>query len=135
MTSATYRIDAKQRHVAVKFPKKVNVAVIESYCNALRNNPIFSPNFSEIVDITEVEEIELAPDEMIRIADQVDPFAAEARRAFIVRTSVQNQNARMHKALRISKNLEVFRSQKEALAWIQSASGASAVRAIGKAAK
>lgn len=121
VNTAEYTIDRKQRQVTVKFPRKVTAATIERYSTVLRNNPGFAPDFAEIVDLTDVEELDLHPEEFIRLADEVDPFAPEARRAFIVRTSVQNHAARMHKALRTSKNLEVFRSREEAQVWINSA--------------
>ena len=113
----------------MKFARKVTVADIESYSRLLRSSPEFTPDFAEIVDLTDVEELDLHPDEFIRLADEIDPFGPEAKRAFIVRTAVQKHAARMHKVLRTSKNIEVFQSRKEALAWV------NAVRAKGKAAK
>jgi hypothetical protein len=70
------------------------------------------------VDLSQVEEIDLQADEFIRLADQIDPFSTDARRAFVARTSIQNHAARMHKILRTQRNIEIFRTVAEATRWI-----------------
>jgi hypothetical protein len=52
------------------------------------------------------------------LADEIDPFSPDVKRAFIVRNSVQNHAARMHKVLRTQRNIEIFRSVEEAELWI-----------------
>jgi len=98
--SAQLVVDPRRRLVAVKFGKKLTVADIERYSRHLQSNPSFQPNYSEIVDLSEVEELDLQADEFLRLADEIDPFSSEAKRAFVVRNSVQNHAARMHKVLR-----------------------------------
>ena len=115
-----YVLDPEKRLVSVKFGKKVTASDIERYAAALRVNPLFDPDFSEIVDLSEVEELDLQADEFIRLADEVDPFSLQAKRAFVVRNSVQNHAARMHKILRTQRNFEIFRSVGEAELWIGS---------------
>jgi DNA-binding CsgD family transcriptional regulator len=56
----------------------------------------------------------------LKLADEIDPFAATARRAFIARSSVQNHAARMHKILRGHKNVEIFGTMEAAEEWIRS---------------
>ena len=58
-----------------------------------------------------MEELDLQADELLALADKID-------RVFVVRTSVQNQAARMHKVLRTQRNIEIFRSLEEAERWI-----------------
>jgi hypothetical protein len=115
-----YVVDANRRLVSVKFGKKVTVADIEGYAAALRANPLFNPDFSEIVDLSHVEELDLKAEEFIRLADEVDPFSLQAKRAFIVRNSVQAHAARMHKILRTQRNFSIFHSAEEAEKWIGS---------------
>jgi hypothetical protein len=81
---------------------------VERYAILLRANPLFRPDFSEIVDLTEVEEVSLQGEEFLRLADKVDPFSYDAKRAFVARSSVQNHAARMHKILRTQRNIEIF---------------------------
>ena len=83
----------------------------------LRRNPLFRPNFSEIVDLTDVEEVDLQADEFLKLADVVDPFSLDSKRAFVARTSGQKHAARMHKILRSSRNIEIFATMEEAEEW------------------
>jgi len=83
-----------------------------------KKNPLTFDSYAEIVDLTEVEDLDLRADEFLKLADEVDPFSPDAKRAFIVRNSVQNHAARMHKVLRTQRNIEIFRSIEEAERWI-----------------
>jgi hypothetical protein len=116
--AARHDVDPERRLVIVTFGKKLTVKDIERYAAILRANPIFQPSFSEIADLSQVEEIDLQADEFIRLADQIDPFSTDARRAFVARTSIQNHAARMHKILRTQRNIEIFRTVAEATRWI-----------------
>ena len=111
-------VDIKRHVVTVKFRKKLTVKDIQRYSALLRSNAEFHPNFSEIVDLTDVEEFELQADDFLKIADEVDPFSTESKRAFVAQTSAQNYAARMHKLLRAQRTLEIFRTVKEAERWI-----------------
>ena len=106
------------RLVTVKFGKKLTFGEIERYAKRLQLNPSFQPVYSEIVDLTEVEELDLQADEFLKLADKTDPFSPVAKRAFVVRTSTQNHAARMHKALRTQRNIEIFHSVEEAERWV-----------------
>jgi len=113
-----YVLDPGKRLVSVKFQRKVTVHDIEKYAASLRADPRFKPEFSEIVDLTEVAEIDLQPDEFIRLADKIDPFSENARRAFVVRDEIQHHAARMHKILRSQRSFSIFRSIDAAKRWI-----------------
>lgn len=113
-----YNVDAEKKLVVVTFAKKVTVRDIERYANALQSDRSFDPTHSEIVDLTQAEELDLQAAEFLTLADKIDPFACEAKRAFVVRTAVQSHAARMHKALRTQRNIEIFTSREEAELWI-----------------
>ncbi len=117
-SSAELVIDVDKRIVVVRFTKRLTFDDIRRYAERLRSNPSFRPNYSEIVDLTEVEELDLNADEFLRLADEIDPFAPEAKRAFVVRTSTQKHAARMHKVLRTQRNIDIFGSIEEAERWI-----------------
>src|SRR6202043_2539380 len=108
--SAHYHVDPGKKLVSVKFGKKLTVRDIEGYVRWLKSHPSFQPAYAEIVDLTEVEDLDLRADEFLKLTDEVDPFSPDAKRAFIVRNSVQNHAARMHKVLRTQRNIEIFRS-------------------------
>jgi hypothetical protein len=90
-------VDPGRRLVSIEFGKTVTFADIERYAKQLRLNPLFQPEYSEIVDLTEVEELDLQADEFLKLADKIDPFSPAAKRAFVVQTLVQTHAARMHK--------------------------------------
>jgi hypothetical protein len=92
-------VDPGRRLVSIKLGKTVTFADIERYAKQLRLNPLFQPEYSEIVDLTEVEELDLQADEFLKLADKIDPFSPAAKRAFVGRTLVQSHAARMHKVL------------------------------------
>ncbi len=113
-----YALDPKKRYVFVRFRKKLTVGKIEKYAASLLADRLFDPDFSEIVDMREVEELDLNAAEFIRLADKVDPFSVRAKRAFVVRDEVQHHAARMHKILRTQRNFSIFRSLEAARRWI-----------------
>jgi hypothetical protein len=118
--SAQFVVDPGRRLVTVKFGKKLTVADIERYSKCLRLSPHFQPLYSEIADLTDVEELDLQADDFLKLADKIDPFSPEAKRAFVARNSVQHHAARMHKVLRTQRNIEIFDSVEAAERWIES---------------
>lgn len=113
-----HTVDRQRRLVMVKFKNRLTLREIERYSVLLRSNPSFHSSFSEIVDLTEVEEIDLDADDFLKLADEIDPFSTEAKRAFVARTSIQNHAARMHKVLRAQRNIEIFHTLEDAERWV-----------------
>ena len=98
--------------------RRVTIDALSQYARLLKENPSFDSTFSEIADMRAVQDIALEAKDMLKAADQVDPFSPEAKRAFVVRTPAQAHTARMHKALLSHRNFKVFRSFEEAEGWI-----------------
>ncbi len=117
--SFEFHVDVAKQLVRVKFAEIVTCEEIASYAKALRVHPDFKPTFAEIVDLREARYLDLEAADFLRLADHVDPFSGEAKRAFVVQTSVQNHAARMHKILRAERNIAIFHSLQEAEDWIQ----------------
>ncbi len=115
---AEYVLDARRKLVTVKFGTRLTFGDIERYAKLLQLSPQFRPTYSEIVDLTDVEEVDLDANEFLKLADKIDPFSPEAKRAFVVRTSLQSHAARMHKVLRTQRNIEIFQTVEEAEIWI-----------------
>lgn len=118
-TQVRFVIDLEQKLVVVKFGKTVTAADITGYVSRLLDHPSFDPDFAEIADLTEIEEMNLSAAEFLKLADEVDPFSHRARRAFVVRTATQAHAARMHKILRTQRNFEIFNSVEDAERWIK----------------
>ena len=117
---ARFSVDSQRQLVVVRFAKTLTAGDIERYAAQLRESRSFHPGFSEIADLRDVEKLDLKAEEFIRLADKVDPFSYEAKRAFVVRNSVQAHAARMHKILRTQRSFEIFYSHEEAEQWISS---------------
>jgi hypothetical protein len=110
-----YVICPGQRLVSVSFAGILSVRGIETYAIALRGDPRFDPRFAELVNLRQVEQIDLQPEHLVDLADQIDCFARESRRAFVVGTEAQKHCARMHQLLLGGRmNIEIFASLDEA---------------------
>lgn len=117
---AEFHIDVEERIVFVRFAKQTAVSDIRRYTERLREHPSFDPEFSEIVDLREVENLALNAPDFLKLADEIDCFSPGAWRGFVVHGSVQNHAARMHQILRLQKNMRIFSSVPDAKAWIGS---------------
>jgi hypothetical protein len=119
LRSATYFIDLDSRFVLVKFTGTITFQDIRDYAVNLRADPQFRPTFSEVVDLRSVEEVELSPRQAMNLADAVDPFAPESRRAFVVQSQAQIHAAHIHRILRPEGgNILVSFSMEEAKRWM-----------------
>jgi hypothetical protein len=118
--------------VSVKFGRKLSFDDVRSYAESLLVDPRFDPGFCEIVDLTEVEELDISPTDLMKLADIEDPFRQGAKRAFVARTDPQVQAAHMHQLLRNDEvNIRIFSSYREARRWID---GETAQRRSARAA-
>ena len=117
-SDADFCIDKDRRLVVVKFEASVTVQEIARYVESLVAHPHFDPSFSEITDIRAVQHFDLQANDFLTLADQIDPFSSTAKRAFVVRTSGQNQVARMHRFLRPHRTIEIFESIAQAEEWL-----------------
>ncbi len=113
-------VSPEKRVVSVKFGELLSVRDVRDYAAALIANPLFEPDFSEIVDLTDVKELGLSSEHAIHLADLVDPFSLQAKRAFIAKSRVQMHAARLHQILRNGEqNIRIFSSLAEAQAWLK----------------
>lgn len=117
--AAEHVIDVRRRRVVVKFGHKLTPEDLGRYANLLRSNPKFDPTFSEIIDLREVEEMDFRAEDFYKLADEIDPFSRQAKRAFVVSTAIQHHAARMHRILRTQRNIEIFSSFEAAERWLQ----------------
>jgi hypothetical protein len=114
-----YSIDAQRCVVYVRFGRTLGLAEIELYAKALAANPLFSPTFSEIVDLTAVKDLQLDAEAAVSLADQVDPFDLASKRAFIATSAPQVHAARIHQILWSEKSIKIFDCEAAAREWLQ----------------
>lgn len=120
-TSITYTIDRTKRMVSVKFGNALSARDIVNYASSLRDNPLFEPDFSELVDLRNVEQLPMDAEQALKLADEIDPFSLGAKRAFVAQKSAAIYAARMHMLLRNeNRNIRIFESMEEATQWLQS---------------
>lgn len=120
-TPVAYSIDEMARQVSVRFTGKLSFNVIAKYADNLAANPQFDPTYGELVDLRLVETVALTARELIKLADEVDPFARNSKRAFVAQNQAQIHAANVHHLLRPdSKNMRIFISLQEAEQWLRS---------------
>jgi hypothetical protein len=123
-----YTIDPEARLVSVQFAGNITYSNIHSYAASLRTDPLFSPAFSEIVDLRHVDSVILSARQAMALAYCADPFSTRAKRAFVVQNQSQINAAHLHRILRSeSSKIRVFFFLDEAREWIVVSRAAAAV--------
>ena len=91
-----------------------------AYQEKLLNDPDFDPNFSQLLDCTQVTRLELGPIEVRRLA-QRSIFSPDSRRAILVSNDMVFGIARMFVMFREEageKGIRIFGDLDEALFWV-----------------
>lgn len=119
---AFYKIDKERRLVMSTGAGILTMAETLAHQNKLANDPDFDPSFSQLMDFTQVTQIELNANDIRRLA-QRSIFSPQSRRAFIMPNDAAYGLGRMYETFRESAGehgIGVFRSLEEALDWILS---------------
>ena len=98
----------------------VTIADALAHRQNLRKHPDFDPNFSQLVDLSNVTKIELSREDVERFAQETI-FSLNSRRAALATSDHAYGLARMFEVLRESKGeegLRIFRNLDEALDWV-----------------
>jgi hypothetical protein len=91
---------------------------LTTYARALRADPRFDPSFRQLVDLRGVEAFDLTIHGVRELAS-LNPFAATARRAVIVRDDCAFGMVRMYQScLPNAESLLVCRDMRDAIEWI-----------------
>jgi hypothetical protein len=115
----TYTVNSEKRIVFVRFGHKLTVQDIADYAAALRGDPAFDSRFFELVDLSSVEEVAIDAEQALKLADHVDPFSLESKRAFVIHRPELFRAVRMHQILRSpAENIGIFGSIEEARQWL-----------------
>lgn len=115
----SYSIDLNSRVVSVRFTAELAFSDIVNYAIRLRADAQFEPGLAELVDLRDVKAVNLSSQDLVKLADQVDPFALQSRRAFVVRNEAQARTVGLHRMLRLGGiKVRTFTSMEEARNWI-----------------
>lgn len=95
------------------------------YYRALRSHPLFDPTYDEIVDLTEVDDIDVTPAHLRALSQTVLPNQKQGhpmRIAVIAPDDLEFGMSRMYQALRSESenDLRVFRTRDAAEEWMAS---------------
>ncbi len=116
-----FQIDEPQHVVWVRCWGPLTDHDILSHQAALRADPRFRPEFSQLVDTRAVTEVEVSARVMWQLG-QSQLFAPSARRAYVVSRDVLFGLVRMYglyQGLRGRAEIRAFRTRAEAVAWLE----------------
>lgn len=117
--SLTYSIDANRRLIIVLARGVLTEADVTRVRDQIRRDQGFDPEYDQLFDASNVEDIALSKEGMARLAD-TSILAPAVRRAFVATTTLQYGMARMFTSFAEQRNhvTQVFRHLDEAEAWL-----------------
>jgi hypothetical protein len=122
---AFYKIDKENRLVISTGTGVLTMADALEHQKRLLKDPDFERSFSQLLDFTQVTDVQLSAEE-IRSLSQATVFSANSRRAFLVNSDLKFGLARMFAVFRETfgeKGIRVFRNSDDALDWVLGKSG------------
>lgn len=117
----TYTIDVSRRLVLTKGEGKLSYEECAAHATRLRSDPLFSPDFRQLLDLSNVEVSGLKSVEVKRVAE-LQVFAPHARRAILAPDNAVYGMGRMFELYRDCEGetgIRVCRDRAEALAWLE----------------
>jgi hypothetical protein len=117
---ASYKIDRERRLVTTTGWGVLSLADALVHQEQLLKDPSFDPNFSQLLDVSEVTKFDFGVAD-VRVLAERGIFSPHSRRAFLVTTALAYGYGRMFEMLRDSMGepgIRVFRDRGEALDWI-----------------
>jgi hypothetical protein len=102
----------------VKYGGRLTVADAERYATDLRNNPAFDPTFSELADLSEVDDPQIEYSSAARFARYTDPFSHESKRAVVATKPAVYEIARRYQLIRNDENIVLFKTIEDAKSWL-----------------
>jgi hypothetical protein len=116
---ATYTIDTDRKLVVTRIWGAATEDEIHDHGQRLRNDPEFRPDFSQLVDMSDLTEIRVGSG-LIRDAGRNQFFSPGARRAIVANSEAAFGMARMYAIASedSGQTIEVFRDISAAEAWL-----------------
>jgi hypothetical protein len=117
-----YKIDKDRKLVMSTGSGVLTLADALAHQEKLSKEPDFDPSFSQLVDLTQVTNLEFSSVDVRRLA-QKSSFSPTSRRAVLVGSDIVYGLSRMYEAFRSisgEKGIRIFRDLNEALEWVLS---------------
>jgi len=116
-----YVIDIERRLVATTGSGVLTFAEALDHQNQLTRDPIFNPNFFQLLDATRVTQLEISSAEMKALASR-PVFSARSRRAIVTSRLADYGMGRSFQTYRElaggEEQIEVFQDMQSALEWL-----------------
>ena len=117
---AYYKIDKERRLVMSTGSGVLTMTDALAHQEKLLKDPDFSPGFSQLMDLTQVTNVEFGTEDLRRLA-QRSIFSPDSRRAILVSSDVVFGLSRMFEIFRETlgeTGIRVFRNLDDALEWV-----------------
>jgi hypothetical protein len=116
-----FEIDPDRRLVVSTGSGRVVIEEMIEHQHRLSADPRFRPDFSQLVDFTGVEKVDIGPQDVAQLAEMAI-FSPASRRAIIAPDPLIFGFSRMYgvyRELAGEKGVRVFRTRREAERWIE----------------
>jgi hypothetical protein len=116
---AFYFIDKEHRVVMSSGSGVLTRGDMIGHQNRLLKDPDFDPSFSQIMDFTNVTQVDVGPEDILYLAER-NVFSRNSHRAILAGNDLVYGLSRMFEMIREAKGetgVRVFRNRDEALAW------------------
>ncbi len=125
---STYIIDHGKRLVITAVDGVVGMEGIVEMARRLSADPEFDPGYAELLDLSGVSDVKLTYNQCSTIAELVDPFLPDCRRAIVAPSQAVYGVARMYQSLR--EGTYVCHDAAEAREWLQLSRAESTVAGV-----
>ena len=118
--SVKYHIDRRRRLIVTTGEGRVTFAEAKEHQDRLLSDPDFDPEFDQLIDMTNAEELEITAEEAVSLASR-PVVSQESRRAFVAGNKAIFGMGRLmetHHELRVGGPTGVFYHLSEALDWL-----------------
>ena len=116
----SFTIDSSKRLVSDEICGLVTRNEAMSLAKEIRDHPIFDFLFSEMLDLSRLEQSRLEYQDLVLISDRFDLFSLWSKRAFVTGTSAAaHELARMYQMIRRGASIQIFSCAQDAIDWIE----------------
>jgi len=119
--TVTHRIDPHLRLVRTQVEGRLTLEDALAHAYTLKTDPLFQPDYSELVDLTGFTGSDLPPEAMQAFANDLpgEIFSPHARRAIVAPAESAFDLSRQYRNMRRNaESFQVFHSMDEAMHWL-----------------
>ena len=115
----TYVIDGTSRIVVTTCVGAITFEEMRDVATEMRDDPEFKSNFGQLIDLTQVSQLNLTFRELTTFKESFDPFSNESQRAVVALADAAYGIGRMYGGILDRPSFAVFRTMNEARQWLK----------------